>query len=147
MFSLFHSDFPGVDRAGLGGDVDADLDELLCDRSGFIVIRSSLKPVWNQVPFLIDLLERFLCGSVHLELKDVDPVFGSADGIRPADGGLYLGLGVVAKQRENQVDDRLKMLLGLVLQVVRYPGEKGFHSFQRPVDVIVLQRLVELEHK
>ena len=28
MVSLFYGDFPGVDRAGLSGDVDADLDEL-----------------------------------------------------------------------------------------------------------------------
>lgn len=95
MFSLFHSDFPGVDRAGLGGDVDADLDELLCDRSGFIVIRSSIKPVWNQVPFLIDLLERFLCGAIHFELKDIDPVLRPTDGIRPSDGRLDLCLRVV----------------------------------------------------
>lgn len=29
---LFHGDFPGVERAGLGGDVDADLDELPAGR-------------------------------------------------------------------------------------------------------------------
>lgn len=35
-----------------------------------------------------------------------DSILGPAHGVRPSDGGLYLGLGVVPEQREDQIDDR-----------------------------------------
>lgn len=60
---------------------------------------------------LVNLPERLLGGAVHLELKDIDPVLGPAHGIRPSDRRLYLGLSVVPEQREDQIDDRLKILV------------------------------------
>ncbi len=40
-----------------------------------------------------------------------DSIVGPAHGIRPSDGGLYLGLSVVPEQRENQIYYRLKILV------------------------------------
>ena len=111
------------------------------------MVSRTFKPVRNQIPLLVNLPERLLGGSIHLELKDIDPVFGPAHRVRPPDGGLHLGLGVVPKQREDRIDDRLEMFFRLVLKIVRDPGKERLHPFQGPIDVIVFQGLIELEHE
>ena len=86
------------------------LSDRFSDRSDFMVFRT-IKSVRDKESLFVNLIEGFLGGTIYLELKDINPVLGSAHGIRPADGGLYLDLGVVAKPREKQNDDCLEMLL------------------------------------
>lgn len=40
-----------------------------------------------------------------------DSILGPAHGVRPSDGGLDLGLSVITQQREDQIDDRPKILV------------------------------------
>ena len=101
----------------------------------------------NHVAFFVDLLEGFLRRAVHLELKDIDPVLCPADGVRSSDGRLDLGLGVVAEEREDKVDDCLVVFLSLVLQIVGNAGHEGLEEFKGTVHIVVLQSLVELQHE
>lgn len=103
---LLLGNLPGFQGSCGGGDVHPYLDA-----PAFLF-------VWNHVAFFVDLLEGFLRRAVHLELEYVGAILCPADGVRSSDGRLDLGLGVVAEEREDKVDDCLVVFLSLVLQIV-----------------------------
>ena len=74
-------------------------------------------------------------GAVELELEDVDVIGGFDDGVGTAAGALYLGLGELSHEAEDEVEDHLIVAFGLVVQLVGYPGEDGPQAGEEGVDV------------
>ena len=111
--SFLHGLPPG-DCARGGVEVHSHLDEL-----------PPVGGVRHQVSLAVDLLQRVFRRAVHLQLEYVDVRPGLQDDVSPADGTLDLALDVQAHHGEQEVEDSVVVLLGLVVQVIRDGCEEG----------------------
>ena len=77
--------------------------------------------------------------AVKLKLEHIDSIRKLQHHIRTTDGTLHLHIYILPHQAEQQIEDGLIMLLGLVLQVVRDGGEERAGAFQTAFDVTFSQ--------
>lgn len=74
---------PLRDRALLGGEADADLDD-----------PAAVRLVGDGIALVVDLLERFLHSTVEFQLHDVDGGVGLHEDIHPALCRTHLGVDI-----------------------------------------------------
>ena len=105
--SFLHG-LPPADSACGGVEVDSNLHEL-----------PPVGGVRDQIPFAVYLAEGFLDRTVHLQLENVDMSCRLQHDVSTSDRALDLALDVQAHHGEQEVEDSVVVLLGLVVQVVR----------------------------
>ena len=110
---------PRRDRALLGGETDADLDDA-----------AAVSLVGDGVTFVVDLLERFLHGAVEFQLHDVDRGVGLQEDVHPAFCRAHLGIDIDIEEGEHHVEHSRKMALrcGCILQRALLIGDGGKES-------------------
>ena len=121
---------PPLDIPGLGGEIRADLENL-----------PVVSGEGQGVAFLVDLPQSLLCGSVQLELHDIDVAVGLQDEVDASVRGVVFHLRVQPDQLEDDEEDVSVMQLRVPFRVpannrlVRGIGEEALEAVEEGVVV------------
>lgn len=96
-------------------------------------------PVRDGILLAVNLSQRLFRGTVVFELEDINDILQLHHHIRTAYGTLHFRLHILPHQPEQQIENGLIMLFGLVLQIIGNGGKEGTGTLQAALHITLHQ--------
>ena len=99
----------------------------------------AVRPVRDGILLAVNLSQRLFRGTVVFELEDINDILQLHHHIRTAYGTLHFRLHILPHQPEQQIENGLIMLFGLVLQIIGNGGKEGTGTLQAALHITLHQ--------
>ena len=96
-------------------------------------------PVRDGILLAVNLRQRLFRGTVVFELEDINGILQLHHHIRTAYGTLHFRLHILPHQPEQQIENGLIMLFGLVIQIIGNGGKEGTGTLQAAIHITLHQ--------